>query len=632
MQLDLKSKNYILSLTMMGTVLLLFLSFNTAYASETPTIYVNSHGNDSWNGLSSVYNSTNHDGPKATIKNATATVPDKGTVEVASGTYKENGIVINKEIIIHGQPNTMVDGTKSDRIFTINKGACLNLFNINMLNGQSINGGAIYNDGRLNMVNCSISNCKAVNGDGGAIYNLGYLNVSMSKLNNNNAANGGAIYCYYGYNSFVNFNQITDDTPLTGEIYCPFGIVDANLNWWGSNLDPSNFVNYGVNVTSWIVTGLKTDHNILGDGSSCKVTMDLLHDNFNNYHDPSIVHLPDGMQVIFNTTLGTIHSPYYTKNGTCTTTLKAGAISGTALISAFIDSQELNTTIKINSKPRVVSQTPSNNSINRGNIKTISIVLSEAVQAGTGYNMISLQGPNGNIPVTTSILNNIITIIGTSYFTNGKYNLYLPFNSLKDVSNNYMNQSFYSNFTMDKKAPTITVTPRPGCYNSTKIIHLKLNEAGTVYYTLNNSTPTKLSRKYTGPIKISKTTLLRYLGVDIAGNISTGKITYTIDRTPPIIMSTSPNMLKRNVSTGKSVKIYFNEVIFKGINFNRIHVTNMKTGKSVTPYKNINGNVLILKNLKTRHTWYYISLPYGSVKDRAGNQFKSDYVLKFKTA
>jgi len=592
---------------------------------------VNPHGNDSWNGLSATYNSTSHNGPKATLKNATAAVANMGKIEVASGTYKENGIYIDKNIIIHGQANAMVDGFNTDRIFTINQGASLTIINMILVNGKNINGGALYNTGTLNVVNCSIINCKAVNGDGGAIYNLGYLNVSMSKLNNNNAANGGAIYCYNGYNSFVNFNQITNNQPIAGEIYCPFGMVDANLNWWGSNLDPSDWVNYGVNVTSWMVMGLKVSADTLEDGGSINITVDMLHDNFNIYHDPSIDHLPDGIPVIFSTTLGTIQSSSYTVNGTSKTTIKPGALSGTALISAALDNQELNTNIKINSKPRAINQTPKNKSVNKGKLKTITIIFSEPVQTGTNYSNISLKGPSGNIPTETSILNNLLTITGKSYFTDGNYTLYLPYNSLMDLSNNYLNQNIYSNFRVDNRAPKIIVTPVPGYYNGTKRVSIKLDEAGSIYYTLNNSTPTKLSQKYTGPIKISKTTIIRYLGVDTAGNTKTGKLTYTIDKSSPVIRSTNPKMMKRNVSTG-DVDIYFNEAIFKGIEFNKIKVSNLKTHRSVSTYKIIRGNLLILRNIKMKHAWYSISIPRASVRDKAGNQFRSSYILKFKTA
>ncbi|ADZ09835.1 hypothetical protein Metbo_1608 [Methanobacterium lacus] len=621
----------LLGLICFGIFLMILSCAGTANAAETPTIYVNCHGNDSWNGLAASYNSTTHNGPKATLKNAVATVKNNGTIEVASGCYRENGIYINQDITIQGHTNTVVDGFNSDRIFTVDKGANLTLINMIMVNGKSINGGAIYNEGTLNVFNCSITNCKAVNGDGGAIYNLGYLNVSMSRLNNNQAANGGAIYCYFGYNSFVNYNQITNNQPLAGEIYCPFGVVDANFNWWGSNTDPSDLVNYGVNTTSWMVMLMKVDRTTIGEGCSLNVTVDMVHDNFNNYHDPLNGHLPDGMPVLFNSTLGIIQPSVNTKNGLCTTTLKSGAVSGTALITSFMDSQVLNTTIKINVTPKVQSQTPPNKSHFKGKIKTLTLQLSEAVQAGPNYGGISLKGPTGNVPITTNIFDNIVTVTGAFYLPDGNYKLYLPFNSLMDVSNNCMNQSFYSNFTVDNRVPKLTVTPVSGYYNGTKTVTIKMDEIGTIYYTLDNSTPTNLSKKYIGPFKLVKTTIIRYLGVDLAGNTSTGKATYTIDKNPPTIKYTSPKMMNTHVSTRSNLEIYFNEAIFRGINFNNIRVTNMGTGKPVPTYKTLNGNALILQNKKAGHTWYSIIIPRGSVKDKVGNQFKSNYILRFKT-
>jgi uncharacterized protein RhaS with RHS repeats len=194
-----------------------------------------------------------------------------------------------------------------------------------------------------------------------------------------------------------------------------------------------------------------------------------------------------------------------------------------------------------------------------------------------------------------------------------------------------MNQSLYSNFTVDNKAPKLTVNPISGSYNTPRTVTLKIDEVGTIYYTVDNSTPTKLGKKYFVPIKISKTTVLRYLGVDLAGNTRTGKVTYTIDKNPPIIKYTSPKMMKTKVSTRSNVEICFNEAIFKGLNFNKIKVTNMGTEKTVKTYKTLKGNVLIIKNAKTRHTHYTITLPPGSVRDKMGNQFKSNYILRFKT-
>lgn len=89
--------------------------------------------------------------------------------------------------------------------------------------------------------------------------------------------------------------------------------------------------------------------------------------------------------------------------------------------------------------------------------------------------------------------------------------------------------------------------------------------------------------------------------------------------------------METNIKTGTDVNVYFNEAIFKGLNFNKIKVTDLKTHRSVSMSKTVNGNILTLNKLKTGHVWYSVSIPQGSVRDKAGNQFKSGYVLKFKT-
>ena len=66
-------------------------------------------------------------GPKATIKNATGTVNNGGTVNIANGLYtgvNNTNITINKNMIINGQSSdgTIINGNNISSIFTINSG------------------------------------------------------------------------------------------------------------------------------------------------------------------------------------------------------------------------------------------------------------------------------------------------------------------------------------------------------------------------------------------------------------------------------------------------------------------------------------------------------------------------------
>jgi chitodextrinase len=87
-------------------------------------------------------------------------------------------------------------------------------------------------------------------------------------------------------------------------------------------------------------------------------------------------------------------------------------------------------------------------------------------------------------------------------------------------------------YTIDTVAPTVTISPVSGTYNSTQTVQITSNE-GTIYYTLDGTTPTTSSTVYSGTISVSATQTVKYLVVDAAGNQTTGSATYTIDTTSP---------------------------------------------------------------------------------------------------
>ncbi len=164
---------------------------STSAAANT-SIYVSTHGNDNWNGLNSTYIS-GVNGPKATIKNAVSTVSSGGTVHIASGTYKEHNIIINRNMNIIGENpiNTIINGTRSGRIFNITSGV-VTIANLRLTgNGLSYNyGGAIYNNGILTVINSIFTNNNATStfSEGGAIENYGTLTLKEVASQNNTAA------------------------------------------------------------------------------------------------------------------------------------------------------------------------------------------------------------------------------------------------------------------------------------------------------------------------------------------------------------------------------------------------------------------------------------------------------------
>ncbi|MFE8602457.1 chitobiase/beta-hexosaminidase C-terminal domain-containing protein [Archangium violaceum] len=88
---------------------------------------------------------------------------------------------------------------------------------------------------------------------------------------------------------------------------------------------------------------------------------------------------------------------------------------------------------------------------------------------------------------------------------------------------------------LDLTAPTTTATPAGGLYTSEQSVTLACADdargvgCGSTYYTLNGSTPTTGSTRYTGPISITANTTLRFFSVDTVNNAESARTeTYTI--------------------------------------------------------------------------------------------------------
>ena len=195
-------QKFIIPLLLLSLALIFSFTMDTASAAVrgsspvSDTIYVNNAtGNDSWDGQSATWISGTKTGPKLSIKNATGTVNQGGTVKIAKGIYKgENntGITIDRNMTIIGQSRTgtVIDAQGKDIFHIMISGINVTILNLTFKNGTSSLGGAISNKGNLTVNNCDFTGNKATV-IGGAIINYGAL-IAKNCTFKDNIANGNS--------------------------------------------------------------------------------------------------------------------------------------------------------------------------------------------------------------------------------------------------------------------------------------------------------------------------------------------------------------------------------------------------------------------------------------------------------
>jgi M6 family metalloprotease-like protein len=88
-------------------------------------------------------------------------------------------------------------------------------------------------------------------------------------------------------------------------------------------------------------------------------------------------------------------------------------------------------------------------------------------------------------------------------------------------------------YTLDYISPNASANLKGGLYNSKQEVSLNMDEEGTIYYSINGSSP-DMSQPYIQPILINSDTVLKFFALDLAGNLSPVYTeTYYIDDKSP---------------------------------------------------------------------------------------------------
>jgi hypothetical protein len=156
--------------------------------SASKVIYVANNGTDRNNGITPSK-------PKRNIQSAIYAANPGDTIRLASGSYVDTPLNIDKNLTICGAyvNNTIIDGRGEVCCLYIIEGVTATITNLTITKGNGYKGGAINNAGTLNLKNIDIINNKATI-RGGGIENDGKIIGNGVLIKNNTANWGGGIH------------------------------------------------------------------------------------------------------------------------------------------------------------------------------------------------------------------------------------------------------------------------------------------------------------------------------------------------------------------------------------------------------------------------------------------------------
>ena len=383
-------------------------------------------------------------------------------------------------------------------------------------NSATINGGVVDNYGATIFSDCTMTSNTAA--QHGAVFhnNVNFIEFTGCTITGNNAPWGGVLSCFNGRIT-GHYNRITGNTGNCA-LAVNGGEVQVEKNWWGSNAPSFSSMIIAIPgakayYNPWIVLSISRSADTVAPGGVATVTIDLNHDNTGALID---WYLPD-LPVVFTGTVNPLGGNAH--KGLLATTFTAGS---NGLVTATVDDQMVSTTFIISETPLMVeSVDPANNAVDVATNQTITISYNQNIQAGTMD--IKLQDNNGN---------NQNIHAGT----NGKQLKITPTTNLKEATKYTLtiNQGAVTT-TTNKEGPATTTTfttitpplvvystPGTGSYWAPVSVVLAASEPATttIYYTLDGTSPTTRSPRYSAPIYLAASRTLKFLGIDRAGNPS----------------------------------------------------------------------------------------------------------------
>jgi methionine-rich copper-binding protein CopC len=299
----------------------------------------------------------------------------------------------------------------------------------------------------------------------------------------------------------------------------------------------------------------------------------------------------------------------------------------------------------------IVSTDPKNKAVNVAINKIIQITFRNPIKTGVNYNKILLYKNGAIIPITKTVSGYNLSLYHAPLNIGIEYKIFIPSDSINDISGQKLNENFTFSFITDKTPPILrSIDPSWNKINVPvdRNINILFNEPikfGTNYITLQDSNgkyiPT--SRSINGNLltinptiylaKGTRYTLILHTGSikDISGNTITKYYIspFTTDK-PPVVKALDPHNNAVNVAVDRNINILFNEPIKFGTNYITLQDSN---GKYIPTSRSINGNLLIINPTiyLAKGTRYTLILHTSCVKDLNGYGLKQSYIIRFNT-
>jgi hypothetical protein len=171
-----------------------------------------------------------------------------------------------------------------------------------------------------------------------------------------------------------------------------------------------------------------------------------------------------------------------------------------------------------------------------GVVKTTAVFKKSGVLYSTSTNArITIKDPANSTRVNAVSMTKVSTGTYTYSYTlssSAAYGTWTDTCSLTTSNDSGTGSKTFTVAAADTTAPITTAAPAVGTYTAAQNVTLTANEAATIYYTTNGTTPTTASAVYSAPLNIAATTTLKYFARDIAGNNEAVKTAlYTINIT-----------------------------------------------------------------------------------------------------